>query len=76
MHLDGLPLVIIKTSAFESRVIDLKTERTHKMQPRACIGAQADHVTRIGRNFWLDKDDIKHERYFARVRAATRAMTP
>jgi hypothetical protein len=76
MHLDGLPLVIIETGAFEPGVIDLKTERTHKMQPRARIGAQADHITRVGRNFWLDKNDIKHVRYFARVRAATRAMTP
>ena len=39
------------------------------MQGAAGVGTQANHVTRIGRDFWLKQDHIEHLRSVAEMRA-------
>lgn len=59
MHLQGCVLVIVQAGAFELLVAEVEAERLDQVQARAGVGAQADHIARIGRNFWLKQDDIE-----------------
>jgi hypothetical protein len=37
------------------------------MQPNASIGAQADDVAGVGRDFWLVEDEVEHGRCFFQI---------
>ena len=59
MHLHACVFVIIQPGAFELLVFQRKAQRLHQMQYHAGIGAQADDVAGVGRDFWLVEDEIK-----------------
>jgi len=52
--------VIVEPGAAELFVIQRKTQRFNQVQGAAGIGAQADDVAGVGRNFGLDKNDVEH----------------
>jgi len=60
MHLDARGFVIVKPGAAELAVIQGESKRAYQVQMRAGIGAQADDIAGIGRDFGLVQDDIKH----------------
>jgi hypothetical protein len=42
-------------------ILQRKAQRLDKMQPGAGIGAEADDVTGVRRNFWLIENNVEHE---------------
>jgi dihydroorotate dehydrogenase (NAD+) catalytic subunit len=52
--------VVVEARAPERFVLELKSQRSHEMQRAARIGAQADHVPRVRRNFRLEEHHIEH----------------
>lgn len=59
MHLQGCVLVIVQAGASELLVAEVEAERLDQVQARAGVGAQANHIARVGRNFRLKQDDIE-----------------
>jgi hypothetical protein len=43
-------------------VFHRKAQGLNQMQGAACVGCQANDVARVGRNFGMDEDDVKHSR--------------
>ena len=52
--------VVVETGAAQGLVVDVETERFDEMKFGAGVGAKADHVARVGRNFGLVENDGKH----------------
>ena len=50
-------LVIVEPGAFERTILPAEAERFDQMQFAAGVGAQADDVTRVGRDFGLEEND-------------------
>ena len=50
-------LVVIEAGALELAIVPAKAERFNEMQLGPRVGAQADYIAGIGRNFWLKKDN-------------------
>ncbi len=59
MHLQTRVFVIVQAGALELLVAEVKAQGLDQVQARAGIGAQADHIARVGRNFGLEQDDIE-----------------
>src|ERR1700754_5306392 len=53
-------LVVIQSGAAQAGVVQLETKRSHQVQSRAGIGAQANDIARIGRNLRSEQDDVGH----------------
>ena len=62
MALQGGILVVVEAGPAQAFVIHLEAQRFDQMQVAATVGAQPDNVAGIRRNFWLEKDDVKHAR--------------
>ena len=52
--------VVIQSGAAQLFVIQIKAERADQVQLRPAVGAQADDVAGVGRDFRLVKDYVKH----------------
>ena len=52
--------VVVKAGAAQARIIERERERRDQVQIATGIGAQADDVAGIRRDFWLYKHDVKH----------------
>lgn len=65
--------VIIQAGPAQALVRDVKTERLDEMQFGAGVGAQANDVARVGRDFRLIENDGKHAAAFKRSRGRIRA---
>lgn len=76
MHLHGLPLVVIKPGPPQAGIIEIEAQRAHQVQLRAGIGAQANSITGIRRNFGMDKDDVKHSVILPLPHPLRRTFTP
>ena len=59
-------LVIIQAGAAQARFVDLKAQLAYEVQPRASVGAEADGIARIGRDFGFVQQDVKHGDSLAR----------
>lgn len=57
---DGREFVIIESGAEQLLILQRKTQGFDQMQPGARIGAEADDVAGVGRNFRLIEDDVEH----------------
>ena len=53
-------LLVIEAGAAHRFPGELEPERLHQVQRRAAVGAQADDVTGIGRDFGLEQHDVEH----------------
>ena len=60
MALDLGVLVIVKPSTSHVLVIHGKTQRLNKVQGATCVGRKANHIARVGRNFRLYQNNLKH----------------
>ena len=60
VHGHGREFMIIQPCAAHLGVIDGKAQRFDEVQGAAGVGAQADDVAGVGRDFGLDKDDVEH----------------
>ena len=60
MHLHRHELVIVQPRTAHPGVIDGKAQRLDQVQRATGVGAQANDIARVGRNFWLDENDVKH----------------
>src|SRR5690606_41863820 len=54
------PFVVVEARAAQARVVQFEPERPHQVQPGPGVGAQADGVAGIGRNFRADEYDVEH----------------
>ncbi|MNR43715.1 hypothetical protein D3C85_1623640 [compost metagenome] len=52
--------MIVQARAAHAGVLERKSERLDEVQLRPRVGAQADHIAGIRRNFGLDEDDVEH----------------
>ena len=53
-------LVVVKPCAAHLLVFHVKAQRLYQMQTAARVGAEANDVARVGRNFRVDKNDVEH----------------
>ena len=60
VHNHGREFVIIQPRTAHLGVVDGKAQRFDEVQGAAGVGAQADDVAGVGRDFGLDKDDVEH----------------
>ena len=60
VHGHGREFMIIQPCAAHFCVVDGKAQRFDEVQGAAGVGAQADDVAGVGRDFGLDKDDVEH----------------
>lgn len=60
VHGHGREFMIIEPRAAHLGVVDGKAQRFDEVQGAAGVGAQADDVAGVGRDFGLDKDDVEH----------------
>ena len=58
--------VVIQPGPSQARVVQFEPQRTHQVQARAGIGAQADDIARVGRDLGLVEDDVQHRPISAR----------
>lgn len=54
------PFVVIQPGASQMPVAQIESQRLDQMQLCASIGAEADDVAGIGRDFWLVENDMEH----------------
>ena len=57
---DRRVLVIVEPRALHVLVVKGETERLHKVKRAARVGAEADNVARVGRNFGMNQNDVEH----------------
>lgn len=62
MALERGILMVIQPRATQALVIQFEADGFDQVQVAAAVGAQANDVAGIRRNFWLKKDDVKHAR--------------
>jgi hypothetical protein len=60
VNLEAGVLVVVQAGPAKLTVVDFETERFDQMEPASGVGAQADYVAGIGRNFGIKKNHIKH----------------
>lgn len=60
VHGHGREFMIIQPRTAHLGVVDGKAQRFDEVQGAAGVGAQADDVAGVGRDFGLDKDDMEH----------------
>ena len=60
VHGHGCEFMIIQPRTAHLGVVDGKAQRFDEVQGAAGVGAQADDVAGVGRDFGLDKDDVEH----------------
>jgi hypothetical protein len=51
--------VVIQARAAQLAVVHVEAQRPHQVQPCAGVGAQADRVAGVGRDFRLMKNDVE-----------------
>jgi len=56
----GGVLVVVQARAAHVLVVHREPQGFDQMQGAAVVGRQADDVARVGWNFWVDEDDVKH----------------
>jgi hypothetical protein len=61
MHAHRRVLVIVEPRAPHPGVFERKSQRLDQMQLRAGVGAQADHIAGVRRDFGFDKNDVEHD---------------
>ena len=61
MGFNTLPLAVIEPGTAQLFVIHIKTEGFNKGELEACIGTEADNITRVRGDFWLEKNNIGHD---------------
>ena len=52
--------MIVKPSTDEKIVVNTEAQRLNQMKRTARVGTQANSVAGIGRNFWMNENDVKH----------------
>ena len=52
--------MVVETGADEVLVVDAKAQWFDQMKRAARVGAQANGVAGIGRNFRMNENDVKH----------------
>ena len=57
---DRRVLVIVEPRALHVLVVKGETERLHQVKRAARVGAEADDVARVGRNFGMNQNDVEH----------------
>jgi len=67
MHAQCSEFVIIQAGADELLVFQREAERPDQMQLAAGVGAQADDVAGIRRDFRLVQNHMEHEKYPAKL---------
>ena len=60
VHSHRLPFVVIQPRPPHAGIVELESQRTHQVQLRTGIGAQADRIARVGRDLGTDEDDVEH----------------
>jgi len=60
MGFDRGVLMVVETGALQLFVFQGESERLDQMQPAAGVGAEADDIAGVGRDFRLVQDNIKH----------------
>ena len=60
VHGHGREFMIIQPRTAHLGVVDGKAQRFDEVQGAAGVGAQANDVAGVGRDFGLDKDDVEH----------------
>lgn len=53
-------LVVVESGTAQLPVIQRKTQGFYQMQCATGVGAQPNNVAGIGRDFWRNKDHLKH----------------
>ena len=61
MYPDLRPLVIVEPRPAQALVVQSEPQRFDQMQAKAGIGAKADYIAGVWRNFRLEKHNIKHQ---------------
>ncbi|MNH38532.1 hypothetical protein D3C79_995860 [compost metagenome] len=54
--------MVIQPSTAQPLVVELEADRFDQVQRAATVGAEANDIAGIGRNFRLKEDDVKHAR--------------
>jgi hypothetical protein len=54
-------LVVVEPGPLHPLVIPLEPQRLYQVQPIAGVGAEADDVAGVGRNFRLVEHDVEHD---------------
>jgi len=60
VHAHLREFLVIEAGAAHRFPGELEPERLHQVERRAAVGAQADDVTGIGRDFGLKQHDVEH----------------
>src|SRR5438552_772652 len=60
VHPHRRELLVVEAGAAHRFAGELEAERLHQVQRRAAVGAQADDVAGIGRDFGLKQHDVEH----------------
>lgn len=59
VHFHRRIVVVIKSCTLHLGIVQRKSQGFDQMQLHAGIGAQADNIAGIRRDFWFDQDDMK-----------------
>ncbi len=62
--------MVIQAGTAQALVVQFEPQGLDQVQLAATIGAEPDNVARIGWNFRLKQDDVKHARLRYKRRAA------
>lgn len=62
MNFDVDVFVIIKPGSFHVLVVQRETKRLNEMELAAGISAKPNYVASVGGNFWLNENDVKHDK--------------
>jgi hypothetical protein len=59
LHDPGI-FMVIQPGPFQPFIVHVKTERVNQMKLGTGVSAQAYDVTGVGRDFWLEQDNMEH----------------
>ena len=62
MNFDVDVFVIIKPGSFHVLVVQRETKRLNEKELAAGISAKPNYVARVGSNFGLNENDVKHDK--------------
>mgnify|MGYP001820497806 FL=1 len=60
MHLHVGILMIVETGAAQARLVEIESQRLHKVQGCPGVGAKSYDIARIGRYLRLIEDNVEH----------------
>ena len=61
VDLQGGVLPVVEPRALHVLVFEREAEGLYQMERRAGVGAEADDVAGIGRNFGMNENDVEHD---------------